>query len=168
MVDMVERVVAAVLAQRGPAAIGVRLALATDRRTHAGEPVVGWGGGISTAATGGGAELREDRLGISRHTAGRGGTTLLRLLRGQTKDFLLDQFDGLVEILKAQYLGLLMAAVEELLDLPFVPEQERIDVLLVEHASTLGLRENQIAEEKQTEPAVEREPVSWISFLVSM
>lgn len=168
MVDMVERVVAAVLAQRGPAAIGVRLALATDCRTHAGEPVIGRGGGISTAATRGSAELREDRLGISRHTAGRSGTTLLRLLRGQAKDFLPDQFDGLVEILKAQCLGPLMAAVEELLNLPFVPEQEWIDVLLVEHTSTLGLRENQIAEEKQTEPAVEREPVSWISFLVSM
>ena len=52
-----------------------------------------------------------------------------------------------------------MAAGDEILDLPFVLRQERVDVLLVQHDCTLGLRKHEIAEEKETDPAVEREPI---------
>ena len=52
-----------------------------------------------------------------------------------------------------------MAAGDEILNLAFVLRQERVDVLLVQQDCTLGLRKHEIAEEKETDPAVEGEPV---------
>lgn len=52
-----------------------------------------------------------------------------------------------------------MTAGDEAFNLTFVLEQERVDVLLVQHAGSLGLGENEVAEEEQAEPAVEGDPI---------
>lgn len=137
-----------------------------------GEPVAS-AASVSTrgarAASAAGASSRtstakhgKQRLGVgasvtSRSRRGIGGA-VLRLGR-QSQDLLAHQLNGPVEVLQAQGLGLVVALGDEAFDLTFVLEEEGVDVLLVEHASTLGLGEHEVAQEEQTEPAVEGEPV---------
>jgi hypothetical protein len=51
-----------------------------------------------------------------------------------------------------------MGAADELLDLALVVLQERVDVVLVEEAGALRLRENEVGEEEEADPAVEGDP----------
>jgi hypothetical protein len=60
--------------------------------------------------------------------------------------------------LQPQCLGLLVGATDKLFDLPFVVGQEWIDVVLIEQASSLGLGKNEVAEEEESDPAIEGEP----------
>lgn len=55
-----------------------------------------------------------------------------------------------------------MGTTDQFLDLPLVVCQERIHIILVEEASTLGLRQDEIAQEEEADPAVEGEPVEYV------
>lgn len=137
----------------------VRRRQGTHRGTDGRKPIVARSLVVCTTTTDSGhVESRKERLSVPSRAGllSRGPSTSLWR---QTQNLLADQVDGLVEVLKTQSLGPFMAAGDEILDLPFVLRQERVDVLLVQHDCTLGLRKHEIAEEKETDPAVEGEPI---------
>lgn len=75
------------------------------------------------------------------------------------EDVLAHPVEGLVEVLQAQGFGAFVAAADELFDLTFVVFEEGVHVGLVEETGALGLREDQVGEKEEADPAVEGEPV---------
>lgn len=81
-------------------------------------------------------------------------------MRGQAQNLFTDQINRLIEVLKTQILGAFMTAPDKLFNLAFVLLEERIDVLQIQQAGALSLGEDEIAEEKETDPAIEGEPAA--------
>ena len=140
----------------------VRRRQGTHRGTDGRKPIVARSLVVPTTAGSGHVEPGKERLSVPGR-AGLLSRSPSTRLRRQSQNLLADQVDGLVEVLKTQRLGPFMAAGDEILDLPFVLRQERVDVLLVQHDCTLGLRKYEITEEKETNPAVEGEPIFFLA-----
>ena len=83
---------------------------------------------------------------------------LLLLLRGHPQNLFADNVDELVEILKTKGFGALVGTSDEFLDFALMLLEEWVDVFLEEDAGALGLREDKIREEEETDPAVKGEP----------
>lgn len=83
---------------------------------------------------------------------------MLLLLRGHTQNLFADNVNELVEILKTKGFGALVGASDKFLDFALMLLEEWVDIFLKEDAGALGLGENKIREEAETDPAIEGEP----------
>ena len=71
---------------------------------------------------------------------------------------LFDKFDHLSEICDAGCLCAIMSRGYKVIDGEFIIVKERMDVLLVDDAGALCLWEDEVQEEEESEPGVERDP----------
>lgn len=72
---------------------------------------------------------------------------------------LFEELDRLLEICNAGRLCAIVGGGDEVIDRSFVLLEERVDVRLVEQAGALRLREDEVEEEAEAEPCVERNPM---------
>ena len=71
---------------------------------------------------------------------------------------LFDELNGLFQVFYTCCFGTFMCGGDEVVDCELVVVEKGVDMLLVEDAGALGLWEDEIEEEEESEPCVERNP----------
>jgi len=103
----------------------------------------------------GNVEAGNERLGIRVWSGcwwGRG------LFGRKAEKVLFDELKGLAEVRKASCFGAFMGRGDEIVDSEFVFVKERVYMVLVEDFGTLGGGEDEVEEEREADPRVERNP----------
>lgn len=77
----------------------------------------------------------------------------------QAQDFRLDGLYGSLEVGKAGGLEALVGRGDEVIDLRLVLLEEGVNLLFVDYARALGLREDEIEEEEESQVAIKRNPI---------
>lgn len=119
---------------------------------------------LRSASSGRDVESREERLRISSGAGWRRWRS--RVLTRQSQNLLPDVIDGLIEVLKPKGFGLFMEAADKHFDLSLMMFQEGVDICLVQDLCALRLRKYEIGKEKESKPAVERDPTVYQPFFV--
>lgn len=68
------------------------------------------------------------------------------------------ELDGLLQVVYSRGFGAVVGRGDEVVDCEFVGLEEGVDVLSVEDFGALGLGEDEVEEEDEADPGVERDP----------